>query len=127
MLRSSVRRRLNRSPAIPSHERDEEIYHHYSSEYQLEEEQDRKEMNNLGRNRSRYNHGNTHYIIKDDDDQYENRRNGSGSRGGHRPPYRYEQEEEDDISHGLQIYHDYLPELSRTPDLENAKPVIRMR
>lgn len=102
-LRNSVRRRLNRSPAIPSRD--------LSTRKYVEEEEEK----GFSRRNAKYESGNTHYIVGEDDN-YHNRR----GRGG----YEYEEE---DLSHGLQIYHDYLPELSRTPDLENAKPIIRMR
>jgi hypothetical protein len=66
----------------------------------------------------------SHYIIKDDDEMQ------------HRHDEIEEAEEEDGYRHGLHIYHDYLPQLRKTPDLENAKqsksrskskPIIRMR
>lgn len=64
--------------------------------------------------RNRYRDGSSHYIVKEEYDH--NRR-------------RYEEEEEgeEDLAHGLHVYHDYLPQLMRTPDLENAKPVIRLK
>lgn len=108
-LRSSVRRRLNRSPAVPH---PEEYY--YSKRHFADDEELRDE-----RSEKYYRGGNTHYIVKDDDDDEYRRRN----RGGYGGDF----EEEEDLAHGLQIYHDYLPQLRRTPDLENAKPIIRMR
>ncbi|KAK9899013.1 glycosyltransferase family 2 protein [Cystobasidium minutum MCA 4210] len=106
-LRTSVRRRLNRSPAPAT--TDHYTSHLSSSKY--EEEQEREQ---------RYRNGASHYKVKDEpEDAY---------RYQYRRRHEAEEEEEEDLGHGLQIYHDYLPQLRRTPDLESAKkPVIRMR
>lgn len=132
-LRTSVRRRLNRSPAVPAHEQDEEeVHRHYSSKYQLEEEEHKRE--NAERydlnHRNGYKIGKNHYIVQEDDRDYEHGIGRNNRRWNRASSYYHQgagEGEEDDLSHGLQIYHDYLPELSRTPDLENAKPIIRMR